>query len=859
MKHPVFARLVCGAVVLLSIPVHAERQTPPGREDLACRPAIPQPAAGQTDRRIAITLAGGGTKASSFALGVLSAAVTTPLALSADRTRYSDTLFWQSDAVSSVSGGSYAAFYLYSRLIRNRPTTAATPTVLDQSRELTHYFEDCIPYKMFDALSGKKGLIAAEAAARGVSVDTLFCPQPVLVGDNDGSEDYATKQAAARRYWNETRPATRNLQFVRCHADILTWQRCEFQDTPAANHRSDSADAALVTVHMLSLPMAWVANTLFDWPINLSPSRMVYREGIGMAYGLEPLDARALEGDVGWAAQVGAVKHFVTDDGRTELSGRVSGEEPDRKRVGVADPDGELRLRPNPERMTFAGLNSLYGDGPHSPPRWIINATAAPSRSLLGWTGQNDTNFERDIFHMTGDQQCAGGVGPIAIDKAFRDVKSVEKHASLLTAVNASAAFFDANQRVVGQPGRFLVGLGLHVANLNWGIDALNVDESGEPKSSPIRRGIHLALPFPLYLGESFAAYKTEHAPVYVRLVDGGSSDNLGAYRPIVESVKDVIVSDHAQDKGGSMGDLCLLRNELLIRRGLHLHIPGLAGWPQGCYDDHVLRRSRVDSDATPAARTAFCKLEKTACTLDADQKPRALSYPIWGWPYPFLAGCVSDSADPDSCLRAPQSRLWIVKPAFDYPAWRRDQSEENGKKRVIVSCGGVSELPCESSALLARLLKKGEREYFNEEWSTPIFPQDSTVKMTINSNAELVGAYRELGRHYTKIAIDALDRSRAPGGDAHFAKLLCWQAKHPIVGVAVENELGLAESEPLDLKIKGWSLKERDAARLTGELPADVCTTLGLPVLQAAMPPDLQDSCRIGLSEVKASACRPD
>ena len=189
MKRLVFARLVCSAIVLLAIPARAERITPPGREDLACRPAIPQPAAGQTDRRIAITLAGGGTKASSFALGVLSAAVTTPLALSADRTRYSDTLFWQSDAVSSVSGGSYAAFYLYSRLIRNRPTTAATPTVLDQSRELTHYFEDCIPHNMCDVLSGREGLIEAEAAARGVSVDTLFCPPPVLAGDNDGSED----------------------------------------------------------------------------------------------------------------------------------------------------------------------------------------------------------------------------------------------------------------------------------------------------------------------------------------------------------------------------------------------------------------------------------------------------------------------------------------------------------------------------------------------------------------------------------------------------------------------------------------------------------------------------------------------
>lgn len=834
MERSRLTGLLCAAALTLPLLAHADALTRPGAEDSACRPAIPLPTADAPDRRIAITLAGGGTKASSFALGVLGAAVTTPLALSADPTRYSNALFWQSDAVSSVSGGSYAAFYLYSRLIRNRPLAGeATPASLDQSREVTRYFRDCIPAHLEGVLSGDDGrLIQAEARERGVAVETLFCPATVRAGDNDGSEDFAAAQARARRYWNETRPETRNLQFVRCHADILTWQRCEFKNTPGAGIRSTTSTAALASVHMLSLPIAWLANTIFDWPINLSPSRMVYREGIGMAYGLEPLDARALEGDAGWAAQVGAVKHFVTEDGQSDLS-TYTARGPDEG--GIAGQSGELRLRPDPARMSFAGLNSLYDDGSHSPPRWIINATAAPSRSLLGWTGQNDTNFERDIFHMSGDQQCAGGVGPINIDKAFRDVESVEKHASLLTAVNASAAFFDANQRVYGQPVRVLAGLGLHVINLNWGVDALNVGESGVAKTSDIRRGIHLALPFPLYLGESYFGYVSRRDPVYVRLVDGGSSDNLGAYRPIAEAVKDVIISDHAQDRGGSMGDLCLLRNELLIRRGLQLHVPGLAGWPQGCYDEHVLRRSRMrDADTTKAARGAFDALRKAADKMDTEQRSRTVSYPIWGWPYPFLAACVSKSPDPDSCLQAPQSRLWIVKPAFDYPAWLRDQTvagPNKGDGRRVVSCGGARELPCESSALLARLLA-GTREYFDEDWETPIFPQDSTVKMTVNSNADLVGAYRELGRHYMKIAIGELDRSRAPGGDEHFAALLCWQARHAIAGTASEKSFRLAAPQFTDLGVEAWSLAERDASRMPENLPG-ACTTLGVQAMQ--------------------------
>ncbi len=827
MKLSTLARLVAWMTLAQALPATADHLTPPGDERLACRPTVDADAA---SRGIAITLAGGGTKAASFAMGVLGAAVATPLASAAKPDR-PDTLFWQADAVSSVSGGSYAAFYLYSRLIRSRGAAD------DAAQDLGRYFRDCIPAQLKGTLSAGDGrLVEAEARARGVDPEVLFCPPNVSVADDalNAAEAaaQATARAAARRYWNETQPDTRHQQFFRCHADILTWQRCEFGNSVGARIRSATADAALVGVSALSLPMAWIANTLFDWPVNLSPSRMVYREGIGMAYGLEPLDARALEGDAIWAAQVGAVRYFVTDDGQTNLAASAA---PRDDEGGIAGRGGELRLRPDPARLSFGHLDRLYTDGGRVPPQWIINATAAPSRSILGWTGQNDTNFDRDIFHMSGAQQCAGGVGAIRIDRAVTDVASVERNASLLSAVNASAAFFDANQRVYGQPARFLVGLGLHVANLNWGIDALNVDETGRAKTSDIRRGIHLALPVPLYLGESYAAYVARRDPVYVRLVDGGSSDNLGAYGPIVDGVKDVIVSDHAQDRGGSMGDLCLLRNELLIRRGLHLHVPGLAGWPRGCLDEHVLRRSRMRAaDTTPAAQAAFDGLERIAGELDAAGLPRTLSYPIWGWPYPFLAGCVSGSDDPDSCLHAPLSRLWIIKPAFDYPHWlgRQNPVDPADGMRRLVSCGGDGELPCEASAFLARLLRDDD-ESFDSDLRTPVFPQDSTVKMTINSNANLVGAYRELGRHYTRLAAGELDRVRGPEGERRFGALLCWQAARPIVGAPTEKSFRLAAPAFTDLSLDGWSLEARDQARYSRARALPDCATLGLAPLR--------------------------
>ena len=176
-------------------------------------------------------------------------------------------------------------------------------------------------------------------------------------------------------------------------------------------------------------------------------------------------------------------------------------------------------------------------------------------------------------------------MGPIPIDHhTLWDQEEPDRKLSpLLTAVNASAAFFDSNQESMGQPWRFIVGVGLQAGNLNWGIDLINLDEKHQRRTSKARERLHEAAPFPVYLAEAATADASGHPPVFVRLVDGGSSDNLGAYGPIVEGVKDIIVSDHVQDKNGAMADLCYLRNELFLRRGLYLHIPGLEQWPRGC------------------------------------------------------------------------------------------------------------------------------------------------------------------------------------------------------------------------------------------------------------------------------------
>lgn len=764
-----------------------------------CQPLVDD--ARNTQFGLAVTLAGGGTKAASFGMGVLSALTSEEMKASGSAERGSKLAIAQTGMISTVSGGSYAGYFLYSRLIdanSDKKTSSSTSESGETWKpdSLRNYFTDCIPNNLQEHFANHDEITTAEAGRRGTTKESLFCPPYANAIIDAGTE----KLEKATAYWNTTRPETLHQQFLRCHQDVLAWQFCNFgvsddgQNDTAPNLASG---AVLVLATGISLPFAWTANFIFDWPVNLSPSRVAYRDGIGMAFGLRPQDARALQGTTEWAANVHAIAgaKFVDD-----------------------------RLVPDASNLNFAKLRELTRGQPTDPPLWVINATAAPSRHLLGWLGQNDVNLDEHIFHMSGQEQCAESVGPIPIDhRTLWDTdEPLENLSPLLSAVNASAAFFDANEQTLGQPARFLAGVGLQASNLNWGIDLINLDKNHRPRVGKVRERVHESAPFPLYLAESASAHAAGSDPVFVRLVDGGSSDNLGAYGPIVGGVRDIIVSDHSQDAEGSMGDLCYLHNELYLRRGLHLHIPGLTRWPEGCLNENILRRSRNARNDEQLAD----KLQNLKGHRNIMGEP-AFFYPIWGWPYPFLAACVSPSEKPSGCLADPVNRLWIVKPAFDYPYWLNQQTRcqapgaegpgchvspaGESSRRIIASCGSNDELPCESSAVL---LRNDNYVRHVSDFDTPEFPQGSTVKMTFNSSANIYGAYRELARHYTRQAIQAIDRVRSDPSGKAYERILCWQGAHPIRGSADSGNLKFLSAWG-DIRTPGWGNDERAQARL--------------------------------------------
>ncbi len=101
--------------------------------------------------------------------------------------------------------------------------------------------------------------------------------------------------------------------------------------------------------------------------------------------------------------------------------------------------------------------------------------------------------------------------------------------------------------------------------NLDWGLDVHNPQIPDH-----LREKVHAALPIPFYYLDGLAArlsgVRDNQQSVYVRLHDGGNSDNLAAYSLIDNDFATILISDHAYDRHGEMLDLCDLVNEMARR-----------------------------------------------------------------------------------------------------------------------------------------------------------------------------------------------------------------------------------------------------------------------------------------------------
>ncbi len=641
--------------------------------EVVAPPAIAKPASG----KIGIALAGGGTKAASYGMGVLAGLADTGL-------------YPRVDVISTVSGGGYAAFFLYSKLMLGQSLSQGKP-------ELRHLFADCLPYVY-------RGLLPS-----GLDPERL-CPQTL---------DDARMNAF------------RFQQFVRCRQDVLE-NNCD----PGydGSDGTEYANALVLTAaSALAFVPNFVARTLFDWPVTMSPSREAYMQGIGSAYGLFPLSATALRQSRDLSETCG--DHFLNCSSDT----------------------GPGLLVRDHIRFWDWKQYSESAEGQRMP-EWIINATASPNRSIFGWARAGRRDFTKYTLRISARGAHSGFYGEI---KNFGT--SHGRDFDLLDAVTSSAAFFDSNQTALAQPGRMLAALGMHAFALDWGIDIPN------PNVHPIERYAHTMLPlwpwpwttpvavpnlpFPTYFADGLVrelrGRRDNQSSAFIRLLDGGNNDNLGAYTLVPLGMQHLVISDHAQDSEGRMSDLCMLHNEVRLRgdpnqpgRPKRLLVPGLQDFARHCLD---------------AAKESECG--DAACDAIPGVKGSALAaggYPIDRWKHRVLLGCIVDGNRDGTvegrpaanmrddtagdCEGDADTRLYILKPALDRAAF--DAAFIEGGKVSKFACEGEDSSACEVAAYLLRKIPADSGKQ-----DPGSFPQHTTVGMTFASNAARYGAYRELAR----------------------------------------------------------------------------------------------------------------
>lgn len=633
--------------------------------------------AGVNVRDIGVALAGGGTKAASVAMGVLAGI--------SDENRYGDVA-----AISTVSGGGYAAFFLYSKLLnRKHDSAAGQPDIRD-------FFADCIPniYKK----------VLPEVAISRMCNDSV----------------------AMRHY--------RFQQFVRCRQDVL---ENDCNEEPNGTDHSEIANAVGLAgaTALLALPN-FVARTVFDWPLNLSPSRAAYLSGIGTAYGLYPMSGAAAtkSHDLVDSCVAG---HFLNCDTSTG------------------------RALVDRHRLTFAELaNFLQSPEGNGIPVWIINATASRSRSIFGWAREGRRDFTQYTLQMSPFTARSGFHGEVA---------NYAMHLDLLDATTASAAFFDANETAFAQPWRMVGALVQHLAAFDWGVDIPNpnVHDGWRVAHSLLplwpwpwtTRAPVPTFPFPTYFADGgarqLAGSRENQSSVYIRLMDGGNNDNLGAYTLIESGMRHILISDHSQDTKGKMADLCLLHNEVALRMpGKVLVMPGLKDFSAHCLS--YLSESECGDEA--------CK----ALPGITGQQLGEGGYPVREWGQPVVLGCIRDKTDVqanDDCGTKFDTRIYLIKPALDLNAWNHNfiRGGEVTEKACMshASLANSGSLPsvrrseedsldvCETAAYLALGMRDDRRKDEVEH-----FPQHSTVGMTFASTGPRFGAYRELARWQTRQAL---------------------------------------------------------------------------------------------------------
>ncbi|SPZ04944.1 Patatin-like phospholipase [Pseudomonas luteola] len=708
---------------------------------------------GSDPPRLGLALAGGGTKAAVFSIGVLQGLV-------------ESGLMDKVDVISSVSGGGYAAYWYYTRLVFDDPNFEQANATSTEFRQAL--FLDCIPSRYHNALN-----IDWQNPKTWPKNQPHPCPQTnntnllQLAKDEENKRDdksqtrednyryllQALEQAEPSKHFG-TDPY-RYQNYLRGYQDIFSTGRNLF-GVYAFDYKPTTEDYRFTneTVEMLplwigSIIVNAVTNIAFDWNLNVSSTQYAYAKGIARTYGASVPNCE-IDRDACITTFYG---NGIRKEGNIELA----------------------------KSLTFSQLMRAYEV--KGAPLWVINATAGEDRKVFDVGAQQDFSFT--AYEISPYQHGSGIYG--------------YKEGSLpglmpFEAVMASAAFFDSQQKVLPLKHRILLNPLQKLGAFDWGRSIRN------PVKSDMQYTLHHFLPFPIYLADRFADAKDS---MFIHLSDGGMSENLGAYALIRRRVSTLIVSDHSFDRKGSMGDICRLKRGL-EKQDLYLLLPGLEHFDKQCSGDpELLTGYDINHWSHPVL--AGCIVSKAQAYMNCEKLEEYREEGQYA------------------------AHLFVIKPAWGTPPMQDDLetikklcSPHHGDLDESTNKAALSKArrTCEQAVIRACTVRNNTDEspmwagamppscevyaflranIFNEKGiasdGCPYFPQFETKVVTMDSSPWIFGAMRDLATYYTK-RVTWFFTEKGTVNEDRFIEELRYQREHQLP-LLVNAELSSSKCDP--------------------------------------------------------------
>jgi hypothetical protein len=529
------------------------------------------PAGRPPSDKIGVALEGGGNKSAPFNLGVLAGL------------QEIGALPNSVGAIASVSGGSYAASFLFNRLFDQSSHDAGAG-----AGDYADWFRSCIPDEFADDTRPAANSMFAnfKSSAKKLPV----CGEQHKLPTESPCDPFLASYRHQGHVWMQPDliMGTSANGLKRSDGFYDAWD-------PIAN------TAALFVESLVALPWQTLSRSIFRWPGNSSPTKLAYTDGLEREYGYSPSDWQAIQ-----KCNHNAIT-ALRDDAAL-----------------VADVRSH-RLQERTMQALGGALKKVQA------PEWIIGSSSPGPITATEWLGVPTRDPIRHQFELTVSGYGSGihgyakvwpfsGDGLLESDllapgSLFPSTNSMP----IVEAVVASAAFFDDDQSALSvQPERLWTSTGQHFLDLGWYQEIPNFNASD---ASRIRQR---QTPYPLYLHWTDQYAKEP----YIHLHDGGNSDN-SAIMPLLRRGYRTIVYAHGnQDSQALFPEICHLKNQLELdghyyiqsstledittQFNLRLATPGPRRF--GTYLDQICTEQLDESDlATFDANAARTKPEQRA------------------------------------------------------------------------------------------------------------------------------------------------------------------------------------------------------------------------------------------------------